>query len=62
MEASRNAYRLLMTKLERNTLLERPRQRWEDINKIDLGEIGRSGIGGIGTEKDCEQWRALVNR
>jgi hypothetical protein len=34
------AYRLLMGKQEGKRLLGRPRHRWVDNIKIDLGEIG----------------------
>jgi hypothetical protein len=36
----RNAYRILMGKLEGKTPLGRPRRRWLDNIKIDLREIG----------------------
>jgi hypothetical protein len=36
----RNAYRLLVGKLEKRRLLERPRCRWVDNIRKDLGEIG----------------------
>jgi hypothetical protein len=37
----KGAYRVLVGKPERKTLLGRPRLRWEDNNKIDLQEVGR---------------------
>jgi hypothetical protein len=36
----RNAYRILVRKPERKRLLGRPRRRWEDNIKINLGERG----------------------
>jgi hypothetical protein len=39
MGANRNAYRVLVEKPEGKRPLGRPRRRWEDNVKIDLGEI-----------------------
>jgi hypothetical protein len=36
----RNTYRLLVGKPEGKRPLGRPRPRWEDIIKMDLGEVG----------------------
>jgi hypothetical protein len=40
MRVNRNAYRILAGKPEGKRLLRRPRCRWVDIVKMDLGEIG----------------------
>jgi hypothetical protein len=40
MGKKRNAYRLLMRKPEGKRPLERPRRRWVDNIRIDLGETG----------------------
>jgi hypothetical protein len=40
MGEGRNVYRVLVGKPEGKIPLERPRRRWEDGIKIDLGEIG----------------------
>jgi hypothetical protein len=40
MEEMRNAYNILVGKLEGKRLLRRPRRRWEDNIRIDLREIG----------------------
>jgi hypothetical protein len=40
--------------------LGRPRCRWEDI-KMDLQEVGCSGMDWIGLAQDRDRWRALVN-
>jgi hypothetical protein len=40
MEHGRNAYRVLVGKPEWKRPLERPRHRWEDGIKMDLGEVG----------------------
>jgi hypothetical protein len=39
----------------------RPRPRWEDNIKMDLGEIGWGGMYWIDLAQDRDQWRALVN-
>jgi hypothetical protein len=44
MQAKRSACRIFEGKPEGKRLLGRPRCRWVDIIKIDLGEIGWSGM------------------
>jgi hypothetical protein len=44
MGEKRNAYRLLVGKPEGKRPLGRPRHRWVDNIKTDLGEIGWSGV------------------
>jgi hypothetical protein len=61
MGAKRNAYRILVGKLEGKRSLGRPRRRWEDNIKMDLREIGWSGMDWIDLAQDKGQWRALVN-
>jgi hypothetical protein len=39
----------------------RPRYRWVDNIKMDLGEIGWGGVDWIGLAQDRDNWRALVN-
>jgi hypothetical protein len=41
--------------------LIRPRRKWVDHIKIDLGEIGWNGMDWIHLAQDRDQWRALVN-
>jgi hypothetical protein len=41
--------------------LGRPRRRWADNIKIDLGEIGRFGMDWIGLAQDRQQLRVFVN-
>jgi hypothetical protein len=47
MGAKRNACRVLVGKRERKILVGRPRSRWVDNIKMDLREIGYSGIDWI---------------
>jgi hypothetical protein len=39
----------------------RPRSRWEDNIKMDLGEIGFGDVDWIDLAQDRDRWRALVN-
>jgi hypothetical protein len=61
MGERRNAYRILVGKLEGKRLLGRPRRRWADNIKIYLREIGLSGMNWIDLIWDRDQWRAVVN-
>jgi hypothetical protein len=56
----KNAYRILVGKLEGKRPLGRPRRRWEDNIRMDLREIcGR--MDWIDLAQDRDRWRALVN-
>jgi hypothetical protein len=61
MGEKRNAYRLLVGKPERKRPLGRPRRRWVDNIRMDLGEVGWGDVDWIGLTKDRNRWRALVN-
>jgi hypothetical protein len=61
MGEKRNAYRLFVRKPERKRPLGRPRSRWVDNIKMDLGEVGWGDVDWIGLTKDRNRWRALVN-
>jgi hypothetical protein len=41
--------------------LRRPRRRWEDNIKMDLGEIGIDGANWIRLAQDRARWWAFVN-
>jgi hypothetical protein len=41
--------------------LGRPRRRWVDNVRVDLGEVGWSDEEWIGQAQDRNKWRALVN-
>jgi hypothetical protein len=61
MGERRNVYRLLVGKPEGKKPLRRPRCRWVDNIRIDLGEVGWGDVGWIGLAQDRNRWRALVN-
>jgi hypothetical protein len=61
MGEKRNAFRLLVGKPERKKPLGRPRRRWVDNIKIDLGEVRWGDLDWIGLAKDRNRWRAFVN-
>jgi hypothetical protein len=56
----RGAYNILVGRLEGRSL-GRPRHRWEDNIKLDLGEIGFGDVDWIHMAQDRDRWRALVN-
>jgi hypothetical protein len=62
MGETRNAYRILVGKPEGKRPLGRPRRRWVDNIKMDLGEIGWDGRDWIKLAQDRDHWRALVNK
>jgi hypothetical protein len=55
-----NAYRILVGKPEGKRPLGRPRRKWEDNIRMDLREIGWSGMDWIDLAQGRDQWRALV--
>jgi hypothetical protein len=57
----RNAYRLLVGKTEGKGRLGRPRHRWVDNIRMDLGKVGCCDVDWIGLAKDRNRWRASVN-
>jgi hypothetical protein len=61
MGAKRNAYRILVGKPEGKIPLGRRRRRWVDNIKMDLRELGGTGVAWIDMAQDRDWWRALVN-
>jgi hypothetical protein len=57
----RNVCRLLVGKPEGERPLGRPRRRWVDNIRMDLGEVGWGVLDWIGQAQDRNRWRALVN-
>jgi hypothetical protein len=56
MGEGRGFYRVLVGKPEGKRPRGRPRRRWEDNIKIDLGEIGIDGANWIRLAQDRVQW------
>jgi hypothetical protein len=61
MREKRNASWLLVGKPERKRPLGRPRLRWVDNIRMDLGEMGWGDVDWIGLAQGRNRWRALVN-
>jgi hypothetical protein len=61
MGDERNAYKLLVGKPEGKEPLGRPRRRWVDNIRMDLGEVGWCDVDWIGLAQDRNRWRTLVN-
>jgi hypothetical protein len=57
----RNACKVFVGNPEGKNPLVRPRRRWEDNIKMDLGKIGWYGMDWIDLAQDSGQWKALVN-
>jgi hypothetical protein len=56
-----NAYRLLAGKPEGKRPLRRPRRRWVDNIRMDLGEVRWGDVDWNGLAQDRNRRRALVN-
>jgi hypothetical protein len=61
MGEERKVYKVLVGKPEGNRPLERPRRRWEDGVRMDLGEIGLGIVDWIRLAQDRDRWRAVVS-
>jgi hypothetical protein len=61
MEEKRNACEVLVGKPERKRPIGRPRRRWVDNIRMDLGEEGWGNVNWIGLAQDRNRWRALIN-
>jgi hypothetical protein len=55
----RNAYKILLGRLEGKRAVGRPRRRLVDYIKMDLGELGWGGMDCIDLDENRNQWRAL---
>jgi hypothetical protein len=42
-------------------MVKRPRRRWVDNIRMDLGEVGWGDVDWIGLAQDRNRWRALVH-
>jgi hypothetical protein len=54
-------YTVLVGKPVGKRPLGRPRRRWEDGIRMDLGEIGLWGVDWIRLSHDRDRWRAVVS-
>jgi hypothetical protein len=61
MGEERKVYKVLVGKPEGKRTLERPRRRWENGNRMDLGELGLRGVDWIRLAQDRDRWRAVVS-
>jgi hypothetical protein len=61
MWTEKNAYRLLVGKPDGKRPLGRPRRRWVDNIRMDIGEVGWGDVDWIGMAQDRNRWRAVVN-
>jgi hypothetical protein len=61
MGEERKVYKVLVGKPEGKRPLGKPRRRWEDGVRIDLGEIGLGGVDWIRLAQDRDQWRVVVS-
>jgi transcription termination factor 2 len=61
MEKEKNAYRLLVGKPKLKIPLGRPRRKWVDNIRMDLGEVGWGYVDWIGLAQNRNRWRALVD-
>jgi hypothetical protein len=61
MGEKRNAYWILVGKLEGKRPLGRRRRRWMNNDKMDLRKIVWDGMDWIDLAQDRDQWEALVN-
>jgi hypothetical protein len=61
MGEKRIMYRLLVEKPERKRPLGRPRCRWLDNIRMDLGEVGSGDVDWISLTQDRNRWRGLRN-
>jgi hypothetical protein len=61
MGEKRNAFRLLVGNPEGKRPLGRPRRRWVNNIRMDLGKVGWGDVDWIGLAQDKNRWRAVVN-
>jgi hypothetical protein len=54
-------YKVLVGKPEGKRPLGRPRHRWEDGIRINLGEIGLGDVDWIRLSQDRDRWWAVVS-
>jgi hypothetical protein len=57
----RNAYKILVRKLEEKRPVVRSRHIWQDNIRTDLRKKGWEGVDWLHLAQDRDQWRAAVN-
>jgi hypothetical protein len=57
----KNTYRLQVGKADGKRPIGRPRRRWVEIIRMDLGEVGWGGMDWSVLAQDRKKLRALVN-
>jgi hypothetical protein len=61
MGEEKKVYSVLVGKSEGKRPFERPRRRWEDEIRMDIGESGLGGVEWIQLAQDRGRWRAVIN-
>ena len=61
MNLSRYGKNPLFFQIVRKAIEWRPRRRWENNIRVDLGEIGINKRNWVDSVQDRHYWRALVN-
>jgi len=61
MGEGRGIYRVPVGRPEGKSPLGRPRCRWEDNIKLDLGLVGINEVNWIQLAQDRVQWQAFMN-
>jgi hypothetical protein len=61
MGEERKVFMVLVGKPEGKRPFGRPRRRWQDGIRMDLGETGLGGVDWIRLAQDRYQWRAVVS-
>jgi hypothetical protein len=61
MGEERKVYKVLVGKPEGKRSLGRPRRRWEDGIRMDLGEIGLGGVDWIRLAQNRDRWLVVVS-
>jgi hypothetical protein len=57
-----NVYKIVVGKPEGKRSLGRPKHRWLNNIKMNLGETGRGVVDWIDLAQERDRWRALVNK
>jgi hypothetical protein len=54
-------YKIFVRKLGGKKLLSKPRYRWKDNIRMDLGKVGWKGVDWLHVVEDRDKWQALLN-